>query len=69
MKLVSVNTGLPHEITWWGEAPRPTRSHIYDYWRGELTGRELPIGIFGENFTIDGDRGDHIQQTVEGTFT
>ena len=26
----------------------------YDYWKAELPGRELPIGIFGENFTIDG---------------
>jgi MOSC domain-containing protein YiiM len=26
----------------------------YDYWRSELPGRELPLGIFGENFTIDG---------------
>ena len=26
----------------------------YDYWKKELPGRELPIGIFGENFTTDG---------------
>jgi MOSC domain-containing protein YiiM len=31
----------------------------YDYWKGELPGRELPgrelpMGIFGENFTTDG---------------
>jgi MOSC domain-containing protein YiiM len=26
----------------------------YDYWKKELPGRELPAGIFGENFTIDG---------------
>jgi len=25
----------------------------YDYWRKELRGRELPMGMFGENFTID----------------
>ncbi len=25
----------------------------YDYWKAEL-GRELPLGMFGENFTIDG---------------
>jgi MOSC domain-containing protein YiiM len=25
----------------------------YDYWRKELPGRELPMGIFGENLTID----------------
>jgi MOSC domain-containing protein YiiM len=26
----------------------------YEYWKKELPGRELPMGIFGENFTIDG---------------
>ena len=26
----------------------------YDYWRKELPGRELPAGMFGENFTADG---------------
>src|ERR1700730_5829369 len=26
----------------------------YDYWRRELLGREGPIAIFGENFTVDG---------------
>jgi MOSC domain-containing protein YiiM len=26
----------------------------YDYWRGELPGQELPMGVFGENFTTDG---------------
>jgi MOSC domain-containing protein YiiM len=26
----------------------------YDYWKKELPGRELPLGIFGENFTFDG---------------
>jgi MOSC domain-containing protein YiiM len=25
----------------------------YDYWRKALPGRELPMGVFGENFTID----------------
>ena len=25
----------------------------YDYWKGELPGRDLPMGMFGENFTID----------------
>ncbi|MCC5660189.1 MOSC domain-containing protein [Nostoc sp. XA010] len=28
----------------------------YDYWRGELPDTELPLGIFGENFTITGLR-------------
>jgi MOSC domain-containing protein YiiM len=26
----------------------------YDYWKRELPGRELPMGMFGENFTVDG---------------
>lgn len=26
----------------------------YAYWKKELPGRELPTGIFGENFTVDG---------------
>jgi MOSC domain-containing protein YiiM len=26
----------------------------YEYWRRELPGRELPMGVFGENFTTDG---------------
>ena len=26
----------------------------YEYWRQELPGRQLPMGMFGENFTIDG---------------
>jgi MOSC domain-containing protein YiiM len=30
----------------------------YDYWRAELPGKELPFGMFGENFTIDGP-GEH----------
>ena len=26
----------------------------YEYWKKELAGRELPMGMFGENFTLDG---------------
>jgi MOSC domain-containing protein YiiM len=26
----------------------------YDYWKKELSGRDLPLGTFGENFTTDG---------------
>lgn len=29
-------------------------SEHYDYWRARLPGRELPPGVFGENFTTDG---------------
>jgi MOSC domain-containing protein YiiM len=25
----------------------------YDYWKKELSGKELPVGMFGENFTVD----------------
>jgi len=92
MKLVSVNTGLPREITWHGRSvttaiyKQPVEGRValrklnldgdrqadlsvhggehkavycypiehYGYWKGELPGRELPMGIFGENFTTDG---------------
>ena len=26
----------------------------YEYWKKELPGRELPMGVFGENFTLEG---------------
>jgi MOSC domain-containing protein YiiM len=92
MKLISVNIGLPREVTWHGMAVTtgifkqsvegrvalrklnldgdrqadlvvhggehkavycyPTEH--YDYWNHELAGRELPAGIFGENFTTEG---------------
>ena len=29
-------------------------SEHYDYWRAELPGIELPWGMFGENFTVEG---------------
>src|SRR5262249_55729733 len=33
----------------------------YDYWKAELPGRKLPIGMFGENFTTQGlDENVHI---------
>jgi MOSC domain-containing protein YiiM len=92
MKLVSVNTGLPREVTWRGRNvttaiyKQPVEGRValrklnldgdrqadlsvhggeqkavycyplahYDYWKRELPGRELPMGIFGENFTTDG---------------
>src|SRR6266403_5578028 len=92
MKLVSVNTGMPREVSWHGRMvttaifKEPVRGRMalrklnldrdsqadltvhggehkavycyslahYDYWKKELSGRELPMGMFGENFTIDG---------------
>jgi MOSC domain-containing protein YiiM len=32
----------------------------YDYWKKELPGRELPMGLFGENFTTDGLREESV---------
>jgi MOSC domain-containing protein YiiM len=92
MKLVSLNVGLPREVTWKGTTvltgiyKEPVEGRIalrklnldgdrqadlsvhggeykavycyplahYEYWRKELRGLDLPLGAFGENFTIDG---------------
>ncbi len=92
MKLVSVNTGLPREVTWHGRIvttaifKEPVKGRVilrklnlegdrqadlsvhggehkavycyplahYAYWKKELPGRDLAMGMFGENFTIDG---------------
>jgi MOSC domain-containing protein YiiM len=91
MKLVSVNTGLPREVSWHGRMvttgifKEPVKGRValrklnldgdrqadltvhggeykavycyplahYDYWKRELPGRELTMGMFGENFTVD----------------
>lgn len=91
MKVVSVNIGLPREVTWHGTTAStgifkdPVAGRIalrklnlagdgqadltvhggeykavycyslehYDYWRKQLPDRELPMGVFGENFTLD----------------
>ncbi len=91
MKLVSLNTGIPREVSWHGRMvttgifKEPVSGRValrrlnldgdrqadltvhggehkavycyplthYDYWKNELPGRELPMGMFGENFTID----------------
>ena len=92
MKLISVNTGLPRDVTWQGRNvttgifKNPVEGRVkmttlnldgdrqadltvhggphkavycypsehYDYWKRELPGRELPWGVFGENFTTAG---------------
>jgi MOSC domain-containing protein YiiM len=92
MKIVSLNTGLPREVTWRGRSvttaiyKQPVHDRValrtlnldgdrqadlsvhggkykavygyplahYDYWKTELPGRDLPMGIFGENFTLEG---------------
>ena len=92
MKLVSVNVGLPREVTWHGKIvttgiyKQPVEGRVrlrklnldgdrqadltvhggehkavycypvehYAYWKRELPGRDLPMAIFGENFTTEG---------------
>jgi MOSC domain-containing protein YiiM len=92
MKLVSVNTGLPHDVTWHGRNvataiyKQPVHGRValrthnldgdgqadltvhggknkavycypiehYDYWKLEMPGRDVPLAMFGENFTTDG---------------
>ena len=91
MKIVSLNTGLPREVTWHGMTvstsifKKPVKGRValrklnldgdrqadltvhggefkavycypllhYDYWRAQLPGKDLPLAVFGENFTID----------------
>jgi len=91
MKLVSVNTGMPREVSWHGRMvttgifKEPIKGRValrklnldgdrqadlrahggeykavycyplahYDYWKKELPGQELRMGMFGENFTVD----------------
>lgn len=91
MRVLSVNTGLPRNVTWHGTSvltgifKEPVSKRValrklnldgdgqadltvhggeykavycyplehYDYWKRELPGRELPMGVFGENFTLD----------------
>jgi len=36
----------------------------YDYWNRELPGQELPMGMFGENFTIDGGKDGLLEESV-----
>ncbi|RCJ36577.1 molybdenum cofactor biosysynthesis protein [Nostoc punctiforme NIES-2108] len=98
MKLISVNVGLPREVTWKGKTvstgifKEPVSERVmlrslnldgdgqadltvhggadkavyvypfehYDYWRGELPDIELPLGIFGENFTTTGLREEEV---------
>ena len=102
MKLVSVNTGMPREVSWHGRMvttgifKEPVKGRValrklnldgdrladltvhggehkavycyplahYDYWKKELPGRELPMGMFGENFTIDGGTDGLLEESV-----
>jgi MOSC domain-containing protein YiiM len=92
MRIVSLNVGLPRDVTWHGRVVTtgiykdPVKGRValrtlnldgdgqadltvhggeykavycypvghYDYWKKELPGEDLPMGMFGENFTTDG---------------
>lgn len=92
MKLISINVGLPREVTWQGQTvttgifKEPVSGSVmlrtfnldgdqqadltvhggadkavygypmehYAYWRDKLPDQELPWGMFGENFTVEG---------------
>src|SRR5437773_4452084 len=102
MKLVSVNVGLPREVTWHGRIVTtgifkdPVKGRValrklnldgdrqadltvhggehkavycyplahYEYWRRELPGRGLPMGMFGENFTVDDGGAGLLEESV-----
>src|SRR6266446_4621029 len=36
----------------------------YDHWKRELPGRDLPMGMFGENFTIDVGKDGLLEESV-----
>src|SRR5437667_9726564 len=36
----------------------------YDYWNKELRGQELPMGMFGENFTLDGGEDGLMEESI-----
>jgi MOSC domain-containing protein YiiM len=92
MKIISLNVGLPREVSWHGRIvttgifKEPVAGRVmmrtlnldgdrqadltvhggeykavycypvehYAYWKKELAGRELPMGVFGENLTTEG---------------
>jgi MOSC domain-containing protein YiiM len=98
MRMVSLNVGMPREVTWHGKSvttgifKEPVAGRIalrklnldgdgqadlsvhggadkavycypvehYGYWKKELPGRELPMGMFGENFTTEGFKEDTV---------
>ena len=102
MNLVSVNIGLPREVSWHGRMvttgifKEPVKGRValrklnldgdrqadlsvhggehkavycypllhYDYWKKELPGRDMPMGMFGENFTLDGGKDALLEDSV-----
>src|SRR5260370_1629007 len=102
MKLVSVNTGLPREVSWHGRIvttaiyKEPVVGRValrkfnldgdrqadlavhgreregvscyslahYGCWKKELRGQDLPMGMFGENFTMDAGKDGLLEDFV-----
>jgi MOSC domain-containing protein YiiM len=102
MKIISVNTGFPRDVTWHGRIVTtgifkdPVKGRValrtlnldgdrqadltvhggahkavycyplahYDYWKKELPGLPLPMGMFGENFTITAGSDALTEQSV-----
>jgi MOSC domain-containing protein YiiM len=102
MKLISVNVGLPREVTWHGMNvttgifKHPVEGGVrlrklnldgdrqadltvhggefkavycypighYEFWKDELPGRELSMGMFGENFTLDFSGADSPEDSI-----
>jgi MOSC domain-containing protein YiiM len=102
MKIVSVNVGMPREVSWHGRMvttgifKEPVGGRValrklnldgdrqadltvhggvdkavycyslahYEYWKKELPGRELPMGVFGENFTIEDDTAESREDSI-----
>jgi MOSC domain-containing protein YiiM len=102
IKLVSVNVGLPREVTWHGmnvttgifKQPVEGRVRLrklnldgdrqadltvhggefkavycyplgyYEFWKSELPGRDLSMGMFGENFTLDSSGADLLEDSI-----
>jgi MOSC domain-containing protein YiiM len=98
MRLLSVNVGLPREVSWHGgtfttsifKEPVPGRVVLrtlnldgdrqsdlsvhggeakavycypvehYEYWKAQLPGFPLPMGVFGENFTVESPLEDEV---------
>jgi len=57
-RLLSVNVGLPRDVTWNGKTVRTSvfvyQMDSYHYWESFLGRNDFTLGQFGENFTVEG---------------